>query len=174
MYIANVEINICVIFTYSLNSAHYCFVGMSQSVQDFVSPLKVTALKDELKKRGLSTYGNKAALQQRLTEALQSDEGKYLDCCCIARYMICSISACSLLLPYQNLYCILVHECFIVTITDTQGITNLWLNHFWQMSFVECLVKCLTMIHICYASYTCINVQQRSLHLREEMTKDCC
>ena len=55
---------------------------MSQSVQDFVSPLKVTALKDELKKRGLSTYGNKAALQQRLIEALQPDEGKYLNWLC--------------------------------------------------------------------------------------------
>ena len=56
-----------------LISAHYYTAGMSQKFEDFVSPLKVT----ELKKRGLSPYGNKAALQQRLIEALQSDEGKY-------------------------------------------------------------------------------------------------
>ena len=83
--IANIEIDTCAVFAYFLNSAHYCFVAMSQSVQDFVSPLKVTALKDKLKKRGLSTYGNKAALQQRLIESLQSDEGKYLNLSLVAR-----------------------------------------------------------------------------------------
>ena len=54
---------------------------MSKKFEDFVSSMKVAKLKDELKKRGLPLYGNKAVLQQRLFEALQSDggdDGNYL------------------------------------------------------------------------------------------------
>ncbi len=43
---------------------------MADEVDQFVQGLKVTELRDELKKRGLTTAGNKAVLAQRLKTAM--------------------------------------------------------------------------------------------------------
>ena len=43
--------------------------------EHFIHSLKVTELRDELKKRGLSYAGLKAALAERLTEAMLQEKG---------------------------------------------------------------------------------------------------
>ena len=46
----------------------------AQEVEDFVSPLKVTQLREELKKRNLSSSGAKSVLAQRLQEFLVKEK----------------------------------------------------------------------------------------------------
>ena len=46
----------------------------SANVEDFVASLKVAELKEELKKRSLSTYGVKAVLAERLLSVMKGQE----------------------------------------------------------------------------------------------------
>ena len=49
---------------------------MAEEVDQYIQGLKVTELRDELKKRGMSSAGLKAALVQRLKEAMLQDKGE--------------------------------------------------------------------------------------------------
>lgn len=46
---------------------------MSEDVEQYVQKLKVTELREELKKRGLALGGVKAVLAQRLQEAMEAE-----------------------------------------------------------------------------------------------------
>ena len=45
----------------------------SDNVERFVSGLKVVELRDELKKRGVTSYGVKSVLAERLVEAMKAE-----------------------------------------------------------------------------------------------------
>lgn len=51
-----------------------CILCTNVKMADEVDRLKVTELREELKKRGISYVGNKAALVQRLKNAIASNE----------------------------------------------------------------------------------------------------
>ena len=50
-----------------------------ENIDEYVSGLKVAELRDELKKRNQPTHGNKAALGQRLKEAMEEARGEGMD-----------------------------------------------------------------------------------------------
>ena len=61
----------------ALGESHFTiFNKMAEEVEQFVQGLKVTELREELKKRGLSSAGNKAILAQRLKTAMKADVGE--------------------------------------------------------------------------------------------------